>query len=63
MPAVTSSLVHPRYKTEYRVTNWREYGQGKDAAVRPGDCPAVALGSDGTRRDSDASNAPYSLKR
>ena len=23
-----SSLVHPRYKTEYRVRNWREYEQG-----------------------------------
>ncbi len=28
MPAVRSSLVHPRYKTEYRVRNWREYDQG-----------------------------------
>ena len=28
MPAVKSSLVHPRYKTEYRVRNWREYEQG-----------------------------------
>jgi hypothetical protein len=28
MPAVKSSLVHPRYKTEYRVTNWREYERG-----------------------------------
>ena len=27
MPAVKSSLVHPRYKTEYRVRNWREYEQ------------------------------------
>ena len=28
MGAVKSSLVHPRYKTEYRVRNWREYEQG-----------------------------------
>ncbi len=28
MPAVQSSLVHPAYKTEYRVRNWREYEQG-----------------------------------
>ncbi len=28
MPAVKSSLVHPAYKTEYRVRNWREYEQG-----------------------------------
>ena len=28
MPAVKSSLVHPRYKTEYRVRNWREYERG-----------------------------------
>jgi hypothetical protein len=28
MSGVTSSLVHPRYKTEYRVRNWREYEQG-----------------------------------
>ena len=28
MAAVKSSLVHPRYKTEYRVRNWREYEQG-----------------------------------
>ena len=28
MPAVNSSLVHLRYKTEYRVRNWREYEQG-----------------------------------
>jgi len=28
MPAVKSSLVHPRYKTEYRVRNWRQYEQG-----------------------------------
>ncbi len=28
MPAVKSSVVHPRYKTEYRVRNWREYEQG-----------------------------------
>ncbi len=28
MPAVKSSLVHPRYKTEYRVRNWREYEDG-----------------------------------
>ncbi|MGE4609665.1 MAG: transposase [Myxococcota bacterium] len=28
MPAVKSSLVNPRYKTEYRVRNWREYEQG-----------------------------------
>ena len=28
MPAVKSSLVHPRYKTEYRVRNWREYEKG-----------------------------------
>ena len=28
MPAVKSSLVHPRYKKEYRVRNWREYEQG-----------------------------------
>ena len=28
MPTVKSSLVHPRYKTEYRVRNWREYEQG-----------------------------------
>ncbi len=28
MPAVKSSLVHPRYKSVYRVRNWREYEQG-----------------------------------
>lgn len=28
MSAVKSSLVHPRYKTEYRVRKWREYEQG-----------------------------------
>ncbi len=28
MSAVKSSLVHPAYKTEYRVKNWREYEQG-----------------------------------
>ena len=28
MPAVKSTRVHPRYKTEYRVRNWREYEQG-----------------------------------
>ena len=28
MPAVKSSLIHPAYKTEYRVRNWREYEQG-----------------------------------
>ena len=28
MPAVKSSLVHPAYKTEYRVRNWRQYEQG-----------------------------------
>ncbi len=28
MPTVKSSLVHPRYKTQYRVKNWREYEQG-----------------------------------
>ncbi len=28
MPAVKSSLVHPAYKTEYRVRNWRDYEQG-----------------------------------
>ena len=28
MPAVKTSLVHPRYKTEYRVRNWREYERG-----------------------------------
>ncbi len=28
MPAVKSSLVHPAYKTEYRVRNWREYEHG-----------------------------------
>ena len=28
MPAVKSSLVHPAYKTEYRIRNWREYEQG-----------------------------------
>jgi hypothetical protein len=28
MPAVKSSLVHPAYKTEYRVRNWREYERG-----------------------------------
>ncbi len=28
MPAVKSSRVHPRYKTEYRVRNWREYERG-----------------------------------
>ncbi len=28
MSAVKWSLVHPRYKTEYRVRNWREYEQG-----------------------------------
>lgn len=25
MTARTSSLVHPKYKTGYRVRNWREY--------------------------------------
>jgi IS5 family transposase len=25
---VKSSLIHPRYKTEYRVRNWREYERG-----------------------------------
>ena len=28
MSAVKSTLVHPAYKTEYRVRNWREYEQG-----------------------------------
>ena len=28
MSAVKSSLVHPRFKTEYRVRNWREYEEG-----------------------------------
>lgn len=28
MPAIKSSLVHPAYKTEYRVRNWREYEHG-----------------------------------
>ncbi len=28
MVAMRSSLVHPRYKTEYRVRNWREYERG-----------------------------------
>ncbi len=28
MPRVSSSLVHPRFKTEYRVRNWREYERG-----------------------------------
>jgi len=28
MPAVKSSLAHPRYKTEYRVRNWRQHEQG-----------------------------------
>ena len=28
MAAMRSSLVHPRYKTEYRVRNWREYERG-----------------------------------
>ena len=28
MPAVKSSLVHPAYKTEYRVRNRRQYDQG-----------------------------------
>ena len=28
MPAVKTSLVHPRYKTEYQVRNWREYEAG-----------------------------------
>ena len=28
MPAAKSSLVHPRFKREYRVTNWREYERG-----------------------------------
>ena len=28
MPAVKSSLVQPRYRTEYRVRNWREYEKG-----------------------------------
>lgn len=31
MPAVKSILVHPRYKTEYRVRNWREYERGPRA--------------------------------
>jgi len=28
MPAVKPSLVHPAYKTEYRVRNWRQHEQG-----------------------------------
>ena len=28
MTAHKSSLVHPRYKTKYRVGNWREYERG-----------------------------------
>ena len=28
MATMRSSLVHPRYKTEYRVRNWREYERG-----------------------------------
>ncbi len=28
MAGMRSSLVHPRYKTEYRVRNWREYERG-----------------------------------
>jgi len=28
MGAAKSSLVHPRYKAEYRVRNWREYEAG-----------------------------------
>ena len=36
MPAVKSSLIHPRYKTEYRVRNWREYEQGLRAGRREG---------------------------
>lgn len=28
MAARTSSLVHPKYKTKYRVKNWREYERG-----------------------------------
>ncbi len=28
MAARTSSRVHPKYKTKYRVKNWREYEQG-----------------------------------
>ena len=28
MPAVKSSLVHPKYKTKYRVKNWRAYEGG-----------------------------------
>ncbi len=28
MSAPKSSLIHPPYKTKYRVGNWREYEQG-----------------------------------
>ena len=28
MPALKSSLIHPAYKTEYRVRNWHEYEEG-----------------------------------
>ena len=28
MSAAKSSLVHPKYKTEYRVENWPEYEAG-----------------------------------
>ena len=28
MPAAKSSLVHPRYKTEYRVRKWPKYERG-----------------------------------
>ena len=34
MPAVKSSLIHPAYKTEYRVRNWPEYER---SLVRRGD--------------------------
>ena len=33
MAARTSSLVHPKYKTKYSVSNWREYEQGLRAAL------------------------------
>ena len=28
MTATKASLVHPSYKTKYRVTNWREHETG-----------------------------------
>jgi hypothetical protein len=45
MSAVKSSLVDPRYKTEYRVRNWREYKRGLRAR---GDV-TIWYGTRGTR--------------